>query len=75
MFYLESIFHTFRRVHPEYFVTGVRPDKNGDYIINDMVLTKEQITSYFGLSDGGSYLSAGIIGKKYRWPHGEMPYK
>ena len=59
------------------FVTGVRPDENGDYIIDDMVLTKAQIKSYFGLLDinKASFMSAGIIGEKFRWPNGEMPYE
>ena len=57
------------------FFTGVQPDENGDYIIDDMVLTKAQIKSYFGLPDGGSFTSAGKKGEKFRWPNGEMPYE
>ena len=54
------------------------PNENGDYIIDDMVLTESQVISYFGLASKRSGIIRGRSGIPYesaRWPDRALPYQ
>ena len=54
----------------------MEPDKEGNYVIGDMTLTKSQIKKYFGLTNiKKGFRSSGIVGEASRWPDGIMPFK
>ena len=46
-------------------------NEEGNFVIDDMILTKEQAMSYFGIS---SNYNSGKQGERYRWPNGILPY-
>ena len=54
------------------------PNENGDYIIDDMVLTESQVISYFGLARKRSGIicsfRSGIPYESRRWPNRTLPY-
>ena len=55
------------------------PNENGDYIIDDMVLTESQIISYFGLASKRTGIirgfRSGIPKESARWPNRTLPYQ
>ena len=53
------------------------PDENGDYTIDDMILTEDQTLSYFGLSGkrSGIYGRSGIRSQSSRWKKYTLPYQ
>ena len=55
------------------------PNENGDYIIDDMVLTESQVISYFGLARKRSGIirgfRSGIPKESARWPNRTLPYQ
>ena len=42
-------------------------NEKGKIVIDDMILTKEQAMSYFGIQSGKQ-------NESYRWPNGILPY-
>ena len=54
------------------------PNENGNYIIDDMVLTESQVITYFGLTSKKSGIIGGRSGiphKGARWPDKTLPYQ
>ena len=51
------------------------PNENGEYILDDMVLTESQIISYFGLARKSIGGRSGIPYKSARWPERTLPYQ
>ena len=46
-------------------------NEKGKIVIDDMILTKEQAMSYFGMS---LIYSSGLQNERFRWPNGILPY-
>ena len=42
-------------------------NEKGNFVVDDMILTKEQAMSYFGIRSGKQ-------NESYRWPNGILPY-
>ena len=55
------------------------PNENGDYILDDMVLSESQVISYFGLASKRSGIirgsRSGIPYESARWPDRTLPYQ
>ena len=52
-------------------------DENGNYRIDDMVLTEEQFKLNYGTEEEKKefFDRQGIPGSQYRWPNNELPYQ
>ena len=53
------------------------PDADGNYQLDDMVLTEEQFKRHFGTEEEKAALweRQGIQGSFYRWPNKELPFE
>ena len=58
-------------------VSDRKPDENGNYKIDDMIMTEEQFKMNYGTEEEKKeYLDRqGIPGSQYRWSNNEIPYQ
>ena len=58
-------------------ITDRKPDENGNYKIDDMIMTEDQFKMHYGTEEEKKeYLDRqGIPGSQYRWSNNEIPYQ
>ena len=56
-------------------MNSILPDKDGNYIIEDMIYSEDQYKWYFGTEEEMELARNAEPWVKSKWPNGELPYK